>query len=81
MSAEPHPEYVRGWRDAMREQGLEVFDGPGAFAALDKAQRELDAEIASAGGLEAWQALAVPVPPPAAPDGVPSTLKPNEQKE
>jgi len=33
-----------------------VFDGPDAFESTDRLERELQAEIASAGGLEGWQA-------------------------
>ncbi len=33
-----------------------VFDGPDAFRALQDAQAALDAEIAAAGGIEAWRA-------------------------
>jgi hypothetical protein len=33
-----------------------VVDGPDAFKSASAAQRELEAEIAAAGGLEAWRA-------------------------
>jgi hypothetical protein len=33
-----------------------VFDGPDAFSRLEAAQAALEAEIAVAGGLEAWRA-------------------------
>ena len=33
------------------------FDGPDAFADMHRMQAQLDAEIADAGGLEAWRKL------------------------
>lgn len=33
-----------------------VFDGPDAFESTARLQRELEADIAAAGGLEAWRA-------------------------
>ncbi len=34
------------------------FDGPEAFASTERLQAQLDAEIAAAGGLEAWRKAA-----------------------
>jgi hypothetical protein len=79
-SPEPHPEYVRGYHAAMREMGLVVFDGPGAFSGVQKAARKLNSEIDAAGGLDAWRALPVPDPQLAASGSAPSTLQADEQK-
>lgn len=34
-----------------------VFDGPDAFRFVDDARAKLDAEIAAAGGIDAWRLL------------------------
>ena len=52
--------FTRKQRDELQPEDRVVFDGPGAFAGTDKLQRELDAEIAAAGGLEAWRAAHAP---------------------
>lgn len=36
-----------------------VVDGPEAFKGVDRVQRELDDEIAAAGGVDAWRAASV----------------------
>ena len=37
------------------QDDMVFFDGPGAFAATERLQARLDAEIEAAGGLEAWR--------------------------
>jgi hypothetical protein len=37
------------------QDDMVFFDGPGAFAATERLQAQLDAEIETAGGLEAWR--------------------------
>ena len=41
----------------LQPEDMMVFDGPDAFSASDAAQASLDAEIAAAGGLDAWRDL------------------------
>jgi hypothetical protein len=41
--------------DVLPEEMI-VFDGPEAFSSLETAQAKLEAEIAAAGGLDAWRA-------------------------
>lgn len=48
--------FTRKQRGELQPEDRVVFDGPGAFASTDQLQRELDAEIAAAGGLEVWRA-------------------------
>lgn len=55
---QPDGQFVRKTREQVSAEDQFVFDGPDAFADLDEAQRKLDAAIADAGGLEAWQAQA-----------------------
>jgi hypothetical protein len=43
-------------REQLLPEDRVVFDGPGAFSGVEAAQRRLDDDIASAGGLEEWKA-------------------------
>lgn len=43
-------------REALEPTDKVVFDGPDAFASTDHLQKQLEAEIDAAGGLEAWRA-------------------------
>lgn len=40
------------------QDDMVFFDGPGAFAATERLQAQLNAEIEAAGGLEAWREAA-----------------------
>lgn len=41
--------------DDLQPEDLVVFDGPDAFRAVEIEVEKLEAEIAAAGGLEAWR--------------------------
>lgn len=41
--------------DRLEPEDMVVFDGPDATAGIDAAKARLDAEIAAAGGLDAWR--------------------------
>lgn len=43
-------------REELRPDDRVIVDGPNAFRGIHVAQRELDAEIDAAGGLDAWRA-------------------------
>lgn len=49
---------VRKTAADLRPEDMMVFDGPDAFRHIAAEQSKLDAEIAAAGGLEAWRAAA-----------------------
>lgn len=50
----PTGEFVRKQRRDLLPTDLVCFDGPDAFADIDRLQAKLNAEIEAAGGLEAW---------------------------
>ncbi len=62
LVALPDRAYTRKERSEMLPTDAIVFDGPGAFASTERLQRELEAEIAAAGGLDAWRAQGTPQP-------------------
>lgn len=43
-------------RADFQDDDLIVFDGPDAFKSTEDAQARLEAEIAAAGGIDAWRA-------------------------
>lgn len=47
---------IRKERRDIAQGDFVVFDGPDAFESTTRLQRELEAEIAAAGGIEAWRA-------------------------
>ena len=51
----PGGQFVRKPRQDLHPTDRVVFDGPGAFAATERLQARLNAEIEAAGGLEAWR--------------------------
>lgn len=57
---EPDGTYVQKSPDELRPDDLVVLDGPDAFEAEKKLQAGLDAEVAAAGGFEAWRARGRP---------------------
>lgn len=42
-------------RVELQPEDVRVFDGPAAFSSVTDLQAELEAEIAAAGGLDAWR--------------------------
>lgn len=42
-------------RPDLQSDDVRVFDGPAAFTSVTDLQAQLEAEIAAAGGLEAWR--------------------------
>jgi len=48
--------FIRKTREELLPEDRLVFGGPGAFSGVEAAQKRLDADIASAGGLEEWKA-------------------------
>lgn len=51
----PTGDFVRKQRRDLLPTDLVCFDGPDAFADIDRLQGKLNAEIEAAGGLEAWR--------------------------
>jgi hypothetical protein len=51
----PDGAYVSKVLSDLRPDDLVVFDSPESFNYIDEAQAKLDAEIAAAGGIEAWR--------------------------
>ena len=51
----PTGDFVRKQRRDLLPTDLVCFDGPDAFADVDRLQGKLNAEIEAAGGLEAWR--------------------------
>ena len=48
---------LRKAEDDIAPDDMLVFDGPDAFQNLQDAQAALNAEIAAAGGIDAWRAV------------------------
>ena len=48
---------IRKSAEELHPEDRLVFDGPDAFAGIEAAKAQLDAEIAAAGGLNAWREL------------------------
>ena len=51
----PSGVFLRKAEHDIAPEDMLVFDGPDAFRSLQDAQTALDAEIATAGGVEAWR--------------------------
>ena len=51
----PDGSYVAKLEADLRPDDLVVFDSPQSFDGIAAAQAKLDAEIAAAGGLDAWR--------------------------
>lgn len=51
----PDSKLVRKEMGEIAPNDLLVFDGPNAFESTERLQRELEADIAAAGGLQAWR--------------------------